>query len=157
MGQRRRRPRNLATCGTSMRPLGRPLASDVEEAADSWCLRPGILAAFFFNILSLSRVSHHEARLLNDPLVQRSRQLQCHRRRIILLVADGLEVTSRNRHSYRTFPQVESVAEQCRRLLQAQGGTVAVPPLVPRWYYDFVPFPIMENNRKPRSKPGFVL
>ena len=161
-------------------------------------LRPGILAAFFFNFLSLSRVSHNEARFLSDPLVRRSRQLQCRRRRIIPLVADDLEATSRNRLSYRTFAQVifiipwscrlfsaarvgvvlggvapepdcsandcssrtflqvGSVAEQCQRLLQAQGGTVAVPPLVPRRYCDFVPFLGMENNRKLSSRPGLV-
>lgn len=151
-----------------------------------------------FYLLSLSRISHHEARLLIDPLVRRSRQLQCHRRRIVPLVEDGLEATSGNRFSdelfaqviliiplscrlfsaasagivlggivpepdcgasgcfSRTFPQVGSVAEQCQRLVQAQGGTVPAPPLVPRWYCDFAPFPGMENNRKPRSGPGLV-
>lgn len=139
---------------------------------------PAFSRLSFINFLSLSRVSHHEARLLSDPLVRRSRQLQCRRRRIIPLVADDLETTSRNRLSYRTFvqvifiipwscrlfsaaragvvlggivpepdcsandcssrtfPQVGSVAEQCQRLLRAQG-----------WYCDFVPFPDMEKNR----------
>ena len=150
MGQRRRRLRNPATCGTSMRPSGGPLASDVAEAADPWHLRPGVLAAFGiivrysllrreriawrledvvfhgaahrplvlhlvpsgrdgrscpFYLLSLSRISHHKARLLSDPLIRRSRQLQCHRRRIVPLAADGLEATSGNRLSCRTFAQ----------------------------------------------------
>lgn len=46
MGQRRRRLGNPATCGTSMRPSGGPLASGAAEAADPWHLRSGILAAF---------------------------------------------------------------------------------------------------------------
>ena len=68
-----------------------------------------------FYLLPLSRIRHHKARLLRDPLVRRSRQLQCHRRRIVPLAADGLEATSGNRFSDELFVQVISIIlESCR-------------------------------------------
>lgn len=76
-----------------------------------------------FYLLSLSRISHHKARLLSDPLIRRSRQLQCHRRRIISLVADGLEVTSGNCFSDELFAQVISfIPESCRLFPPARPG-----------------------------------
>ncbi len=81
-----------------------------------WCPRVATSGpALFFYLLPLSRISHHEARLLSDPLVRRSRQLQCHWRRIISLVADGLEVASGNCFSDELLAQVISIIlESCR-------------------------------------------
>ena len=59
-------------------------------------------------------------------------------------------------YSFSAFPQVKRAIGQYQPLLQVRGGTVAVPPLVLRWYCVFRLFPEAWNNKKPRSMPGLV-